>query len=385
MKKTSTKKAINIFSALIIGCGASLGGASVMLAAAPPAAAAVAVIPEVTITNVTKPVVGDSPNTTVQVKESTTCTAGTVQWLFQGKNFTGKFEDGKSYTLSIPLTATGDNTFRENTKASIQLKGESDPLPANITLDDDARKATLTYTFRLPSSEIPVIEDDGESPEDGTEDDSQGSELPAEVFLDTERVYMIDGISEYDFLVEGNNDTDNITVTSSDENVATVALQDAGESRGAKYRITANRAGTATITVEYQGATATMDITVYPKGGSITLDTVNYRMAPGNIYDIGVTVTDGEGNILSGAQVQQMVADGTLRVTDSRTGSIVDLTQLPNGNFRVTGKNEGTCWITYEVIQQGKAVTHASIKMDVENGIRQGGVATRDTSWWAET
>ena len=36
-----------------------------------------------------------------------------------------------------------------------------------------------------------------------------------------------------------------------------------------------------------------------------------------------------------------MVRDGVLRVTDSRTGSIVDLEQLPNGNFRVTGKKEG--------------------------------------------
>ena len=75
-------------------------------------------------------------------------------------------------------------------------------------------------------------------------------------------------------------------------------------------------------------------------------------MAPGNIYDIGVTVTDGNGTALSGEQVQQMVANGELRVTDSRTGSIVDLTQLPNGNFRVTGKNAGTCYITYEVIPE---------------------------------
>ena len=80
-------------------------------------------------------------------------------------------------------------------------------------------------------------------------------------------------------------------------------------------------------------------MTVYPKGGSITLDTVNYRMAPGNIYDIGVTVTDGDGQALSGSQVQQMVRNGTLRVSDSRTGSIVNLTQLANGNFRVTGRN----------------------------------------------
>ena len=194
---------------------------------------------------------------------------------------------------------------------------------------------------------------------------------------------MIDGISEYDFLVEGNNDTDNITVTSSDETVATVALYDANDTRGAKYRVTTHGAGEAKITAAYNGETVTMDVVVYPKGGSITLDTVNYRMAPGNVYDIGVVLTDGEGNVLSGSQVQQMFRDGTLRVTDSRTGSIVNLEQLENGNFRVTGKNTGTCWIVYEVMQENKAVARASVKIDVAEGTAPSGVATRDTSWWA--
>ena len=54
------------------------------------------------------------------------------------------------------------------------------------------------------------------------------------VKLDTQVVYMINEVSLYDFLVTGNNDTDNITVTSSDESVATVALQDAADTRGAK-------------------------------------------------------------------------------------------------------------------------------------------------------
>ena len=214
----------------------------------------------------------------------------------------------------------------------------------------------------------------------GTTDPGEESNVK----LDTQIVYMINEVSLYDFLVEGNNDTDNITVTSSNEAVATVALQDGADTRGAKYRVTTHGTGEATITVTYNGESATMDVVVYPKGGSITLDTVNYKMAPGNIYDIGVTVTDGAGTALSGEQVQQMVANGTLRVTDSRTGSIVDLTQLPNGNFRVTGKNAGTCWITYEVIQDGVAVTHASVKVDVAAGVTQGGVATRDTSWWAD-
>ena len=201
--------------------------------------------------------------------------------------------------------------------------------------------------------------------------------------LDTQVVYMIYDVSLYDFLVEGNNDTGNITVTASNENVATVALQDGADTRGAKYRVTTHGTGEATITVTYNGESTTMDVVVYPKGGSITLDTVNYRMAPGNVYDIGVTVTDGNGTALSGEQVQQMVQNGTLRVTDSRTGSVVSLEQLANGNFRVTGRNAGTCWITYEVFQNNEAVARASVRVDVEAGAAQGGVATRDTSWWA--
>lgn len=49
---------------------------------------------------------------------------------------------------------------------------------------------------------------------------------------------MIAGNSEYNFLMEGNNYTDNIIVTSSHKNVATVTLPDAADSRRAKYRIT---------------------------------------------------------------------------------------------------------------------------------------------------
>ena len=46
-------------------------------------------------------------------------------------------------------------------------------------------------------------------------------------------------------------------------------------------RVTTHGTGEATITVGYNGETATMKVVVYPKGGSITLDTVNYRDGPG--------------------------------------------------------------------------------------------------------
>ena len=45
---------------------------------------------------------------------------------------------------------------------------------------------------------------------------------------------MIGRNSEYNFLMEGNNHTDNIIVTSFHKNVATVTFQGAADSRRAK-------------------------------------------------------------------------------------------------------------------------------------------------------
>lgn len=109
--------------------------------------------------------------------------------------------------------------------------------------------------------------------------------------------------------------------------------------------------------------------------GSITLDTANYIMAPGNAYDIGVTIKGANGNKLRADEVKKLVSSGQIKVRDSRTGSVVDLKQLSNGNFRVTGKREGTCYILYE-----GGGTHASVRIDVKRGEKQRGTAVRNTS-----
>ncbi len=280
------------------------------------------------------------------------------------------------WTFTLPDTVSGYRLYHSETGGA--YTGSAEITGGVIS---GMRAGETVYVLR----QKPTGSGGGTIPGGGGSTTDPGTEEPGEssVTLDTQVVYMINDVSLYDFLVEGNNDTGNITVTSSDENVATVALEDGADTRGAKYRVTTHGTGEATITVTYNGESTTMDVVVYPKGGSITLDTVNYRMAPGNVYDIGVTVTDGNGTALSGEQVQQMVQNGTLRVTDSRTGSVVSLEQLANGNFRVTGRNAGTCWITYEVFQNNEAVARASVRVDVEAGAAQGGVATRDTSWWA--
>ncbi len=206
-----------------------------------------------------------------------------------------------------------------------------------------------------------------------------------ELVLDTQSLYMIAGISQHDFLVEGINDLTGLEVTSGDESVATVELVDGEDERGAKYRITAQEEGDTQITVNFGNQTATIDVVVYPVAGSITLDTVSYTMAPGDIYDIGITVRDPDNNPLSGEAVQAMFESGKLRVVDSRTGSVVRMQQLPNGNFRLTAVDTGTCYIECGVMKDAwTPATRASIRVDVQRRAVQGGVSARNTSYWAE-
>ena len=113
--------------------------------------------------------------------------------------------------------------------------------------------------------------------------------------------------------------------------------------------------------------------------GSIMLDTAQYVMAPGNQYTIGAFIQNPNGRQLTPTEKQQFVSQGKLRVRDSRTGSIVNLEQLSTGHFRVTAKNTGTCYILYEI-----GGTHASVRIDVQNGVQQHGTAVRNTSFFVQ-
>ncbi len=196
------------------------------------------------------------------------------------------------------------------------------------------------------------------------------------VRLDTSSVSMLTS-GTYSFLVRGNNNTGGIAVTVENPSVASVSLENANDSRGAKYRVTALAPGETEIRVTYQGQTASIKVKVTALKGSITLDTAQYTLAPGNMYTIGAFIKDANGNPLSAAQIQNLVASGQLVVRDSRTGSIVDLVQLSTGNFRVVGKKEGTTYIIYEI-----GGTHASVRVDVRKGAQPGGSAVRNTSYF---
>lgn len=112
---------------------------------------------------------------------------------------------------------------------------------------------------------------------------------------------------------------------------------------------------------------------------SLTIDTKAYVMSPGNQYTIGTYLKDKDGKSLSGEQVQTLLRNGTLKVMDSRTGSIVDLTPLSNGNFQITGKNPGTAYILYEI-----GGTKMSVRIDVQNGVQQHGTAVRQTFYFQQ-
>ncbi len=210
--------------------------------------------------------------------------------------------------------------------------------------------------------------------------------------LSTTDVMMIGktGGSVYDFYVLGVNDASKIKVTSNNTSVATVQLIDANDPRGAKYRITAqpNNSGAikgpmgtkfAYIDVEYNGQKRDIRVQNYSVAGSVMVDTTSYTMpTQGGKYQIGVTIRDGDGNKLSAEEVKWLLDTDVLQVSDSRSGSIVDLQQLSNGNFQITAKKAGTTYILFEI--NG---CHASLRVDVKDGASAGGAATRNTSYWS--
>ena len=95
--------------------------------------------------------------------------------------------------------------------------------------------------------------------------------------------------------------------------------------------------------------------------GTLTMDTVSYTMAPGDIYDFRAKVEGGD------LRQEEVV------VSDSRTGSIVKLARVPGTDkYRITAVNEGVCWVIAEA--RG---THASIRVEVKKGVKAHGESTR--------
>ena len=88
--------------------------------------------------------------------------------------------------------------------------------------------------------------------------------------------------------------------------------------------------------------------------GYLLLDTREYFLPPGGVYDVKAT--------LYGAPYS------SLKVYSSRDG-IASVTKLDNQKYRVLGLREGVCYIVFEVWADGNKRTHASVKITVQNGV----------------
>ena len=169
-----------------------------------------------------------------------------------------------------------------------------------------------------------------------------------------------------------------------DNTVAKVELANADyNGRGALFTVTALKTGSTDIKATYNNEEATMKLDVVEYTGKMTLDTASYTMPLGGTYTIGVKI-EKNGKQLTGAEVNAMIASGELVVRDSRTGTIINKPEvLANGNVRVTGKNtEGTTYVMFEIVKDGKVATHASIGVTVKAGATAGGSSRRSVSQW---
>lgn len=276
-------------------------------------------------------------------------------------------EVAKGYTDTVTVNAYPNGTaFPADAKVAWQLDGNDDYITytvsgntATISVKDyntsypEDNKATLTAT---------LVDADGYELEGYVVASCNivGLEVPnTTVTLDTKEVTK--GVGEIYQFIAKSSDGSAVTAESSDISVATVALYDANDSRGYKFQINAVGVGTSTITVKNQfGASAAMTITVSENAGTLRLDTTSYTMAPGDIYDFRVTTTG---------------TTATPVVTDSRTGSIVTLTDLGDGKYRITGRNAGECYIVATV-----GNTRVSLKVTVQEGVQASGVKGNNVS-----
>ena len=156
--------------------------------------------------------------------------------------------------------------------------------------------------------------------------------------------------------LDGNDDYFNVVVDPN-TNVATINVTG--------YNADDKTANTATIRAYlvdedgyelegYVAATCKVTAVAQPEvRGTLKADTTSYTLPVGGIYDIQFSVTG---------------VDATPVVTDSRTGSVFQLTNLGGNKYRVTGVNEGTAYVVATV-----GDTRVSVAITVDNDATQGG------------
>ena len=106
------------------------------------------------------------------------------------------------------------------------------------------------------------------------------------------------------------------------------------------------------------------DYVLLPKQArTLTLDTRTYTMKPNKSYEIGVKLTG--------------ISNPVIKAYSSTKGT-ADVTVLTNGNVKVTGRKPGLTYIMIDVYDnKNKFLTHASIRLTVENGVKENGNSAR--------
>ena len=106
------------------------------------------------------------------------------------------------------------------------------------------------------------------------------------------------------------------------------------------------------------------DYVLLPKAvRSLTLDTKTYTMAPKTSYEIGVKLTNASDTVIKAY---------------SSTKGVANVTILKNGNVKVTGAKTGLTYIMIDVYdKKNKILTHASVRVTVQNGVKPNGNSAR--------
>ncbi len=106
------------------------------------------------------------------------------------------------------------------------------------------------------------------------------------------------------------------------------------------------------------------DYVLLPKSvRTITLDTRTYTMSPKKSYEIGVKLTGISNTVIEAY---------------SSTKGVANVAVLKNGNVKATGLKPGLTYIMIDVYDsKNKFLTHASIRLTVQNGVKENGNSAR--------
>ena len=174
------------------------------------------------------------------------------------------------------------------------------------------------------------------NPGSGNTDSNDGNNGNNEILeLDTKTV-EVPLSKTYAFLVRNNNHVSKISVNVNNPDILDVAIDNANDPRGAKYRVFPKMVGETTITVTYQGKTAVMTVRVTPDElpNSLLLDTTTVTVPYGHTYAFLVRSNNDVANIKVEIGNDDIVSNAIDNANDPR-GAKYRLTTLSAGETDV--------------------------------------------------